>query len=102
MCSATIQDINAWSNFTLDGLLDYISLLGAGNWGLAVAIMMADPDTPLGEEAQSLVRETLAAKVEGRFDYTLARGGVPMKKQTISPNHRADPDAIDYSESESD
>ncbi|MCJ1243223.1 hypothetical protein MMC30_000420 [Trapelia coarctata] len=79
-------DINALSSFTLNGLLDYIYRLGAGNWGLALAVMMADPESSLTEEGQSLIRETLAAKVEGRFDYTLAR----------------DPDAIDYSESDSD
>lgn len=100
--SAAIQDINALSNFTLDGLLEYISRLGAGNWGLALAIMMADPETPLSEEAQSLVREILAAKVEGRFDYTLARGSVSMKKQRFSTDHHADPDAVTYSESDSE
>lgn len=75
-CFSNIQDINALSNFTLNGLLDYVSRLGAGNWGLALAVMMADPENPLTEEGQSLVRETLAAKVEGRFDYTLARGRI--------------------------
>lgn len=67
-------DLNAFSAFTLDGILDYITALGPGNQGLALAIMMADPDHALSEAAQRLARESLSEKVEGRFDYTLARG----------------------------
>lgn len=96
-------DINALSNFTLDGLLEYISRLGAGNWGLALAVMMADPETALSEEEQFLVRETLAAKVEGRFDYTLARGEVSqIDVLRVIADYYGDPDAIDYSASDSD
>ena len=101
-CFPNIQDINALSNFTVNGLLDYISRLGAGNWGLAVAVMMADPETPLTEESQTLVRKALAAKVEGRFDYTLARGRISEEVVQTSTNYCADADAVDYSESDSD
>ncbi|MCJ1477005.1 hypothetical protein MMC13_005676 [Lambiella insularis] len=73
-------DLTAWSSFTEIGLLDYISSLGPGNWGLSLSVMMADPDSALTEEAQNLVHKALASKVEGRFDYTLARGKVyPMQ-----------------------
>jgi len=79
-------DINAWSSFTADGLLEYISGLGEGNWGLFLAVMMADPESALSEEEQYIVQEALTTKVEGRFDYTLAR----------------DPDADEYNESDSE
>ena len=36
--------------------------------------MMADPDSALSEEEQAFVKEELASRVEGRFEYTLARG----------------------------
>ena len=65
-------DINAWSMFTLEGILKYISDLGPGNGGLSLAIMMADPDSALSEEEQAFLREELASRAEGRFEYTLA------------------------------
>ena len=67
-------DINAWSAFTTDGILEYISKLTPGNWGLSISILMADPNSSLTEEEHTLIRDTLATKVEGRFDYLLARG----------------------------
>ena len=35
---------------------------------------MADPTDPMSEDEQRLVRDALQTKVEGRFDYALARG----------------------------
>ena len=67
-------DLNAMTRFTLDGILDFISNLGDGNRGLLLAVMMADADSNLTEEEQSLIQETMAAKVEGRFEFTLMRG----------------------------
>ena len=71
-------DLNAVSVFTLEGILGYIDGLGKGNWGLSLAIMMADPEYALQEEEQALAKEVLANKVEGRFDYTLSRGKIPF------------------------
>lgn len=67
-------DLNAMTSFTLDGILEFISKLGPGNKGLLLAVMMADADSNLTDEEQTLIRETLAAKVEGRFEFTLMRG----------------------------
>lgn len=67
-------EISAWTSFTIDGLLDYIGKLGPGNSRLILNVMMADPESSLSPEEQALVREALAAQVEGRFDYILARG----------------------------
>ena len=67
-------DLNAFSNFTFDAVLDYINSLGPGNQGLALSISMADPTYPFSEAEQNMAREMLAVRVEGRFDYALARG----------------------------
>lgn len=65
---------NGLSVFTADGLLDFIDKLGPGNRGLALSIDMASLDGALSGEEQDLVRDTLATKVQGRFEYQLVRG----------------------------
>lgn len=62
------------TGFTTDGLLDFIQSLGPGNQGLAITIDRALVEGALSEAEQELVRETLATKVQGRFDYQLLRG----------------------------
>ena len=73
-------EINAWTSFTTDGLLEYIAELGSGNNGMILSVLMADPEGhSLTEEEQSIVRDCLASRVEGRFDYILARGTKTQK-----------------------
>ena len=67
-------DLNAFSSFSFDAVLEYISTLGPGNNGLALSISMAEPAAALSEDEQAVAREMLAEKVGGRFDYALARG----------------------------
>ena len=69
-------EINAYSLFTFEGVLDFITGLSDEQRGFYLAIMMANPTTELArnEEEQTLLRETIAAKLEGRFEFTLARG----------------------------
>ena len=67
-------EISALAKFTADGILEMVSELGEGNQGLHLFVMMADPESSLSDEEQSLIRETMAAKVDGKFDYMLARG----------------------------
>lgn len=62
------------SKFTLDGLLDFVSRLGAGNQGIRLTIDMADPETLLSEEEQSIVRECLVQKTGGTWEYLELRG----------------------------
>ncbi|KAK8192509.1 hypothetical protein M8818_007679 [Zalaria obscura] len=59
--------------FTKDGLLNFVDRLGPGNQGLAVFVDAADPDRGLTDMAQDQVREALAEKVQGRFEYQLLR-----------------------------
>lgn len=70
-------DLMATSSFTATGILDFVLELGEGNRGFSLAIMMADMDSDLTPEEQSCIRETLADKVEGRFEFTLMRGEYP-------------------------
>ena len=67
-------DIYAISDFSLVGILDFIELLGPGNRGLTLAIAMADPSSQLQQSEQDMVRDVLENKLEGRFEYNVARG----------------------------
>ncbi|KAL8715082.1 MAG: hypothetical protein Q9220_001039 [cf. Caloplaca sp. 1 TL-2023] len=67
-------DMAATSRFTADGILHFINKLGPGNIGLVLAIMMADVDCDLTEAEQNIIRDVIAAKVDGRFDFQLQRG----------------------------
>ncbi|GKZ31735.1 hypothetical protein AbraIFM66950_000500 [Aspergillus brasiliensis] len=64
--------IHAFSNFTADGILSFISQLGPKNRGFNLAILNA-VDSTLTEEAQNVIRETLKVSVDGTFDYGLAQ-----------------------------
>ncbi|KAL8939774.1 MAG: hypothetical protein Q9216_003161 [Gyalolechia sp. 2 TL-2023] len=66
-------DMAALSRFTVIGILDFISRLGPGNKGLVLAVMMADVDCDMTEEEQNLIKETIAAQVDGRFEFQLQR-----------------------------
>ncbi|THW25587.1 hypothetical protein D6D23_04208 [Aureobasidium pullulans] len=77
---------NGLSVFTADGLLEFIDNLGPGSRGLVLSIDMASLDASLSSEEQDLIRETLATKVQGRFEYQLVR----------------DPDVPEFDESDSD
>lgn len=69
--SVTFSNI---TSFTTGGMLDFISSLDAGNQGLVLSIDRADFDSALTEEEQTLVRDTLAVKVDGRFAYERTAG----------------------------
>jgi hypothetical protein len=62
------------SKFTTDGFMEFVSLLGPGNHEIRVMVDMADPDTLLSDDEVQLVRESIAQKVGGTFDYTPLRG----------------------------
>lgn len=64
------------TNFTADGILGFFEQLGDSNRGLLLSIDAADPDTMMTQEEQDLVREALAAKVDGRFQYQPLRGTI--------------------------
>ncbi|KAF2633936.1 hypothetical protein BU25DRAFT_453642 [Macroventuria anomochaeta] len=59
------------SKFSVDGLFDFISMLGPGNQGIRITIDQADPNTALTEDNQTVLGDYLAQQVGGAFDYTL-------------------------------
>ncbi|KAI4118385.1 MAG: hypothetical protein LQ345_001554 [Seirophora villosa] len=66
-------DMAAMSRFTANGILDFVLNLEPSNKGLVLAIMMADVDSDLSEDEQNTIRETMAARVDGRFEFQLQR-----------------------------
>jgi len=59
----------AITEFSLDGLLDFVDRLGAGNDGMHLAIDNADFEHSIPEEELVLVREALLKTRGGRLDY---------------------------------
>lgn len=62
------------TNFTMDGFLELIGRLGAGNKGLVLTVDNANPDDGLLEEEQTFIRNALVEAVDGRFEYIFLRG----------------------------
>ena len=67
-------DFAAMTSFSAGGILQFISDLGPGNRGLVLVVMNADVDSNISDEEQATIRETLATKLDGRWDFTLMRG----------------------------
>lgn len=62
------------SAFTVDGILEFVEKLGSSNQGLLLSVDNAEPETMISEEGQNLIREAIATKLEGRFEYQPLRG----------------------------
>lgn len=62
--------------FTVDGLLDFVDCLPANHVGFQLSIEAAVPETMLSEEGQDLVKDALATKMDGRFEYMPLRGRI--------------------------
>ncbi|KAI4162830.1 MAG: hypothetical protein LQ342_003547 [Letrouitia transgressa] len=96
-------DFTALTRFTANGILDFILNLGPGNHNFVLAVMMADLDCDLSEAEQTMIRETMAERVSGRFEFQLYRGTVEgfldflFSETLTSP----DPDVSEF-EGESD
>lgn len=76
LCLPNLQSlvINALSEFTTAGILDFISQLGPGNRGLNLAILNAMTSSEITEESQAIIRDALRETLNGTFDFVLARG----------------------------
>lgn len=64
------------TSFTASGMLRFIEQLGDGNRGLLLAVDNAEAESSLTPEEQDLVKDALADKVDGRFQYQLWRGKI--------------------------
>lgn len=62
------------SKFTVTGLFDFISQLGPGNHGIRITVDMADPDSLLTGENQTVLKDHLMEQVGGNLDYVAWRG----------------------------
>ncbi|OJJ01148.1 hypothetical protein ASPVEDRAFT_52165 [Aspergillus versicolor CBS 583.65] len=65
--------IYALSNFTANGVVDFISQLGPDNKGLSLSILNATSGVNFPDEALGMIREMLAANLDGTFDFGLAQ-----------------------------
>lgn len=66
--------INALSDFTAQGILDFIAQLGPGNTGFNLSIMSSTNDANLTDEEQKLINDTLENSLGGVFEFCLAQG----------------------------
>jgi hypothetical protein len=66
-------NISAMSSFSFDGILAYISILKDSNQGLILSIMSQKVENPLTEYEESVIRQSIAEKVDGKFDFMLYR-----------------------------
>lgn len=92
------------TSFTTAGIIKFINALGESNTGITVAVDNADPDTGISVEEQDMLRELIATKLEGRFEYQLLRGKrcilvVHLRAHTDLP---ADPNAPVFESDDSD
>ncbi|KAI9867073.1 MAG: hypothetical protein M1813_000471 [Trichoglossum hirsutum] len=66
---------SALTMFTRDGILKYISSLDPEqNRGLVFSVLNADPDSNLSEADRMQIRISISEKVNGWFEFHLARG----------------------------
>jgi hypothetical protein len=61
------------TSFTFEGIINYISNLQPGNYGLLLSIMSATIESQLNASEQAFIRDTIAEKVDGRFEFVLYR-----------------------------
>jgi hypothetical protein len=67
-------NIHALSSFSYDGILTYISTLNPDtNQGLTLSIMNQNSESGLDERQETIIRKTIATKVDGKFDFTFFR-----------------------------
>lgn len=76
LCLPKLQNlvIRALSEFTMQGILDFIAQLGPGNRGMKLSILNSTTEASLTEEQQKLVHNTLENSLGGSFDFGLAHG----------------------------
>ncbi len=62
-------DFVTTTKFTVEGILGFVSKLGPGNKGFSLDVLMPDRNYGLSTEEISLIREKLAEKVDGIFEF---------------------------------
>lgn len=64
----------ALTEFTAQGIYNFISKLGPGNKGFFLGILMEDPEYNLLPDEVSHIRELLMEKLDGKFEFSLVGG----------------------------
>ncbi len=64
---------HALTTFTFEGILNYISTLHDTNSGLLLSVMCASLGSELSADEQAVIRDAIADKVDGKFDFVLHR-----------------------------
>lgn len=64
---------HSMTSFSFEGILNYISNLQPGNSGLLLSIMNAAIESLLNASEQAFIRDAIAEKVDGRFEFVLYR-----------------------------
>lgn len=77
LCLPKLQSlaIHALSEFTVQGILNFITQLRPGNKGFVLSILNATTEGNLAEEEQAVINDTLRHNLDGSFDFGLAHGG---------------------------
>jgi hypothetical protein len=60
--------------FTADGIWSFVNSLGEGNRNMVLSMLYVDPDYSIEHAVLDSIRDTVASKLDGRFEYTLLRG----------------------------
>ncbi len=63
--------VHAFSSFSFDGILAYISSLHDTNQGLQLSILNQKTEDALTDQEQQIIKEAIVAKVNGKFDFML-------------------------------
>lgn len=66
-------NIHAVTSFSCNGILAYISTLQHTNEGMLLSILAQSPENGLTDSEEATVRQSIAAQVNGKFEYTLFR-----------------------------
>jgi hypothetical protein len=66
-------NISAVTSFSFEGILAYISILKDTNRGLLLSVMSQKAENPLSDYEETVIRQSIADKVNGKFDFTLFR-----------------------------
>lgn len=64
----------ALTEFTAQGIYNFISKLGPGNKGFSLSILMEDPEYNLLPDEILRIREMLMEKLDGEFEFSLIGG----------------------------
>ena len=95
-------DVNGLSRFSAEKLEQYIMDLGPGNARMVLSINWAHWDNGYTEEIQAKLRALIEVQVDGKFEYSIARGRGPSLSYCHLTHTLADPNLVEDFDSDSD